>query len=623
MTFSVSPSVTVREIDATAVVPAVGVAPAAIAGVFAWGPMLERTLVSSEDQLVSRFGKPSDLNGETFFVAADYLAYSAALYVTRVDNGANTANSSTFRAKYPGAFGNNIGVSYVGANSYSTAITNDGVGNTAVNSTRFVVVGVDSEFLSTDAGTDDVVYKVSEDDVLRVGNHDVGYQNLIVDDISVVVTDQFDEDSNTTIDVFTYTIDFKNRYTLAETSFADLELTRIWGFADYVSGAPAADTMHFVVYDATGLISGVRRQPLEIYDSVSTVAGAKLPDGTNNFFEDVIGVYNNEEKPGRSNYVCFKPSQSPTGFAYEQLVGGSDGAGEASVTLGAVAQGYDLYREADEIDISFVLQGKANNPSHANYIVANVAEYRKDCVATLSPRRTDVVDVSNPNVQNDNVLSWRSQVQNSSYFFMDSGYKKRYDKYNDVYRWVPLNGDMAGLMSRIDPWESPAGLKRGLIKNCVKLAFNPNKALRDLLYGQGVNPVITQTGFGTVLFGDKTGVGVVTAFDRINVRRLFITVEKAIASVSYSLLFDFNDEFTQALFKNMVEPFLRDIQGKRGIIDFKVVSDETVNTPDVIDRNMFSGFVFIKPSRTINQITLTFVATRTGVSFEETAGLVI
>ena len=300
---------------------------------------------------------------------------------------------------------------------------------------------------------------------------------------------------------------------------------------------------------------------------------------------------------------------------------GADGRGEADAELfGAVAQGYDLYRDSNEVDIAFVLQGKALNANLANYIVANISERRKDCVAYLSPTKAAVVDPVNPTTKMNNVLEYRNLIQSSSYWFMDSGYKYRYDKYNDVYRWVPLNGDIAGLASRVEPWESPAGYKRGIIKNVVKLAFNPNKEQRDILYGKDINPVISQVGQGVLLFGDKTGLGRPSAFDRINVRRLFITVEKAIATVSASFLFDFNDEFTQTQFKNLVEPFLRDIQGRRGIIDFRVVSDATVNTPDVIDRNIFRGNIFIKPARSINFIELTFVATRTGVEFDEIVG---
>jgi phage tail sheath protein FI len=222
----------------------------------------------------------------------------------------------------------------------------------------------------------------------------------------------------------------------------------------------------------------------------------------------------------------------------------------------------------------------------------------------------------------NNAISFRNSLTSSSYLVIDTGYKYRYDKYNDTYRWVPLNGDIAGLAARVEPWESPAGYKRGVIKNVVKLAFNPNKAQRDQLYGSDINPVISQVGQGVLLFGDKTALGTATgsAFTRINVRRLFITVEKAIATVAASFLFDFNDEFTQTQFKNLVEPFLRDIQGRRGIIDFRVVSDATVNTPDVVDRNIFRGNIFIKPARSINVIELTFVATRTGVEFDEIVG---
>ena len=220
----------------------------------------------------------------------------------------------------------------------------------------------------------------------------------------------------------------------------------------------------------------------------------------------------------------------------------------------------------------------------------------------------------------DNAIDYRNRIQNSSYWFMDSGYKYRYDKYNDVYRWTPLNGDMAGLSARVDPWESPAGYRKGIIKNIVKLAFNPSKPQRDQLYSADVNPVMSQAGRGIVLFGDKTGLGLASAFDRLNVRRLFISVEKAIATAAEGFLFEFNDDFTQTQFKNIVDPFLRDIQGRRGIIDYRVVSDSSVNTPDIVDANKFRASIFIKPARSINVIELTFVATRTGVEFDEIVG---
>jgi hypothetical protein len=376
--------------------------------------------------------------------------------------------------------------------------------------------------------------------------------------------------------------------------------------------------MHIVVTDRGGAITGVSDTVLEVYENVSRTPSAKLQDGSNNYYATVI--------ENRSDWIVVDDIQSldneSNDFGYERLAGGLDGSSESSIPFGRVALGYDLYKDAAEIDIAFILQGKATSANLPNYIVQNIAENRKDCVAFISPPFSEVVTPSNPQVKMNNVIDFRNLVQNSSYFFMDSGYKYRYDKYNDAYRWVPLNGDMAGLCSRIEPYESPAGYKRGVIKNVVKLAFNPNKEQRDQLYGSDINPVISQVGQGVLLFGDKTGLGTATgsAFTRINVRRLFITVEKAVATIAASFLFDFNDEFTQTQFRNSVEPFLRDIQGRRGIIDFRVISDATVNTPDVIDRNIFRGNIFIKPSRTINFIELTFIATRTGVEFDEIIG---
>lgn len=612
MAFSVSPHVSVKEVDLTAVIPASQTDPAALAGVFNWGPIGERTLVTSEDDLVARFGEPSSNNYETWFVAADFLAYSNAMYVTRIDNDANTASSSdgNFTALYAGAKGNDLGVSYTDANGYSTTITNVATGNVAINDSTFTIVSLDDEFLSTDGGTANVEYDLQENDILRVGSDTVGFQNLVVNSISVVVDTQVVANTNT--DVYTYTITFKNRYTLAEESFAELDLERIWGFSSVVEGAPLANTIHLVVYDKTGNITGTPLTPLEVYSSVSTTDGAKLADGTNNYYVDIL--------ENQSAYIAGNSSVTLDAYNYETFSGGSDGTSESAVSIGALAAGYDLYKDPADVDISFVLQGKANAATLANYIVANIAEHRKDCIAVLSPKRADVVGITNTNTQTANVRAYRAALQSSSYFFLDSGYKYRYDKYNDVYRWVPLNGDMGGLMARVDPWVSPAGYKRGIIRNVVRLAYNPTKPQRDLLYGDGINPVITQTGQGTLLFGDKTGQGFASAFDRINVRRLFITVEKNIATVSHQFLFDFNDEFTQTQFKNLVDPYLRDIQGKRGIIDFRVVSDETVNTPDIVDQNTFRANIFIKPARTINFIELTFVATRSGVDFEELVG---
>jgi phage tail sheath protein FI len=261
--------------------------------------------------------------------------------------------------------------------------------------------------------------------------------------------------------------------------------------------------------------------------------------------------------------------------------------------------------------------------THATMII-DLCEARKDCVGFISPRRADVVGITSGITQTNNVVSFFDQLASSSYAVFDSGYKYMYDRYSDVYRYVPLNGDIAGLAANTDnvadPWFSPAGYNRGQIRGAVKLAYNPNKAQRDIIYPARINPVISQPGQGTVLFGDKTALSRPSAFDRINVRRLFLVLEKAIATAAKFQLFEFNDNFTQAQFRNLVEPFLRDVQGRRGITDFSVVCDETNNTGEVIDRNEFVGDIYIKPARSINFITLNFIAVRTGVAFSEVGG---
>ena len=302
------------------------------------------------------------------------------------------------------------------------------------------------------------------------------------------------------------------------------------------------------------------------------------------------------------------------------LSGGVDGS---AVTDGQLKTAYEKFQDADTTDVGLIIAGPSGSTTHIDNLIT-IAENRKDAIVFASPQRSDVVNITNSNTQKQNVVDFFDSIRSSSYVVFDSGYKYCYDRYNDVYRYVPLNGDIAGLAARTDiiadSWYSPAGYNRGVIRGAVKLAFNPTKSQRDELYPKRVNPVATFPGQGTVLFGDKTGLSSPSAFDRINVRRLFITLEKAIATASKFQLFEFNDEFTRANFRNIVEPFLREVQGRRGITDFLVVCDETNNTGEVIDRNEFVAEIFVKPARSINFITLSFVATRTGVSFEEVAG---
>lgn len=419
-------------------------------------------------------------------------------------------------------------------------------------------------------------------------------------------------------------------------SISDANTHAGWAYATNFDSAPSTsdyvtnkggsrDELHIVVYDRTGQLSGTAGTVLEKFAYVSKASDAKNTDGSSNYYKDVIN--------NRSKYVWWAAHNSDgtnwgttaagKTFAYLtaadtfSLSGGTD----AAVTNGDIQRAIDLFANPDAVDVSLLMAGPATGNTIPNYLTT-IAETRKDCLVFISPEQADVVD--NVGSEATDITAYRDTLTSSSYAVMDSGYKYQYDKYNDTYRWVPLNGDVAGLCVRTDverdPWFSPAGFNRGVIKNVVKLSWNPTKAERDTLYKKGVNPVVTFPGEGTVLYGDKTMLAKPSAFDRINVRRLFIVLEKAVARAARSSLFEFNDEFTRAAFVNLVEPYLRDVQGRRGIYDFKVVCDTTNNTAEVIDQNQFVGDIYIKPARSINYIQLNFVAVRTGVSFEEVVG---
>ena len=641
MAFSVSPSVIVREVDASQAVPAIATPPAAMAGVFRWGPTNEPILLSSENQLVDRFGAPNDATYETFFVAADFLSYSNALYVVRADDGSETAvgddlvldgnnavieESSTygaFKAKYQGALGNSLEVAWVSSTGFSNDVLDVGEipTNKLSNNAIDQVISFNSANIQFDVANTQQLDELSAGDVLVIGNESVGYQELKVATFTETVgtvTEGSGNSAITYVGAYAYDITFSNRYTLAETDLNKLSLERKWQHNTSFSRKPDAGNVHIAVIDKTGTVSGTAGFMLEKFENVSTTAGAVTPEGATNYYPTVIDNFSSWVAIANTAVV----GTADTAISrYETMTGGTDATTESTATLAHIGFALDTLKNSNEIDISFVLQGKGDDmATRANYIVSNICETRKDCVAFLSPSKEAVVDELKMNSKMTNVLAYRNKVQNSSYSFMDSGYKYRYDKYNDQYRWTPLNGDMAGLAARVEPWESPAGFRKGVIKNVIKLAFNPSKPHRDTLYGSDVNPVISQTGQGIVLFGDKTGLGLPSAFDRLNVRRLFIAVEKAIATAAESFLFELNDDFTQTQFKNIVDPFLRDIQGRRGIIDFRVISDSTVNTPEVVDQNKFRASIFIKPARSINVIELTFVATRSGIEFDEIVG---
>jgi hypothetical protein len=387
------------------------------------------------------------------------------------------------------------------------------------------------------------------------------------------------------------------------------------------------DEIHVVVVDEDGAITGTKGDVLEKFEAVSKASDAKTAQGSVNYYPDVIYnqsgyIYWMDHNASGSNWgsaVSGTTFTAVTSVSEVSLQSGSDGT---AATTGQKLTAYTKFQDAETVEVSLIMAGNGD-ATHIDNLIT-IAENRKDAVVFASPERSDVVNVANDNTQKSNVVAFFNGIRSTSYAVFDSGYKYTYDRYNDVYRYVPLNGDIAGLTARTDliadSWFSPAGLNRGIVRGAVKLAFNPTKAQRDELYRARVNPVATFPGQGTVLFGDKTGLSAPSAFDRINVRRLFITLEKAIATASKFQLFEFNDEFTRANFRNIVEPFLREVQGRRGITDFLVVCDETNNTGEVVDRNEFIAEIFVKPARSINFITLQFIATRTGVSFDEVAG---
>ena len=408
-----------------------------------------------------------------------------------------------------------------------------------------------------------------------------------------------------------------------------------WTYANSFTSSPATsvsvsnrsganDELHIVVLDANGKFTGTSNTVLEKFAFVSKASDAKSFDGSSNYYKDVINQKSNYiwwmSHPDSTNWGTVNTSYTLLATRIEStLANGANG----TISAGDITTAYNKVANPDSEEVSLIITGPANEAIVENAI--SVAETRKDCVVFLSPEKSDVVD--NAGSEESAVTAYRDTITHSSYAVMDSGWKYQYDKYNDVYRWVPLNGDIAGLCARTDlerdPWFSPAGTNRGVIKNVIKLAWNPTKASRDVLYNRGINPVVTFQGEGTVLFGDKTLLNRPSAFDRINVRRLFIVLEKTIARAARTSLFEFNDSFTRAQFVNLVEPYLRDVQGRRGITDFRVVCDETNNTPEIIDRNEFVGDIYIKPARSVNFIQLNFVAVRSGVAFDEIVGRVV
>lgn len=660
MGFQVSAGVVVQEIDLTGIVPAVSTTEAAVGGVFRWGPVEDRDLVSSEGELVTRFGKPNSDNFETWFTAANFLAYGNKLWVSRAASSnaynslvtSNTADAPSsnvqiknttdflnktfsntsihFYAKYPGTMGNSLKVSQCdSANAFSKVIdlaTPEANITFSVGSDVALLQAANAETLA------DVTDHLKVGDYILAGNSTIGTQYLKISGIAETGANA--------------SITFSDRYYLSQNVIMDSSITRYWEYFNYVDGAPTtttytslrggtSDELHIVVVDEDGQFTGTPGTILEVWQGLSRAQDAKAEQGGSNFYKDVINqgskyIWSVNPVTGAPNITLASgATAATTDRAYScSFSGGTDSASESAIALGDMIRAYDQFRSTEDVDVSLILCGKASSTHGTRgmglvkYIIENICEYRMDCVALASPQLSDVVN--NPFQEAESVVLTRQEINSTSYAMFDSGYKLQYDRYNDTTRWVPLNGDIGGLIVRTDdqrdPWWSPAGFNRGFIKNVIKLAYNPDKADRDLLYKSGVNPVVTFPSQGTLLYGDKTLLTKPSAFDRINVRRLFIVLEKAISTAAKYMLFEFNDAFTRARFRNMVEPFLRDVQGRRGIYDFRVVCDETNNPGSVIDRNEFVGDIYIKPARSINFITLHFVAVGTDTNFDEVIG---
>jgi hypothetical protein len=636
-----SPGINVSEIDLSTVVPSGATSIGAFAGPFVWGPANDIKLISNETRLVNTFGKPNDNVAPYWFSAANFLAYSNNLKVVRtLPTGANnavetstitipnendyinthsggaTTTKGSWAAKWPGEIGNTLRVSVCpNANAFSQNLTLAAASVTAgnVNTSNLTVVTSSSANLANLVSIGDLVSFTD-------GTTSTAYIEVAsISGADIVLTSVPDVGLSAGSPAFHI-----NRRWKHFGSFTDAPGTS--NYATKKGGSK--DEMHIVVVDVKGDFTGTANSVLETFGFVSKASDATNFDGTSNYYKNVIN--------NRSQYIWWLKHLSnatnwgntaTTTFAetyainnYVRLQGGADGTLTASGLNSPIITSYDLFGNSDTENVDLFISGPATSTVATSLIA--LVDSRKDSVLFLSPEKDDVVENLGDEV--DDVLAYRASLSSTSYAVMDCGWKYQYDKYNDVYRWVPLNGDIAGINARTDlerdPWFSPAGPNRGLVKNVIKLAWNPDKAERDSLYLKGVNPVVTFPGEGTMLYGDKTLQSRPSAFDRINVRRLFIVIEKTIARAARSSLFEFNDQFTRSQFVALIEPYLRDVQGRRGITDFRVVCNDTNNTPEVIDRNEFVGDIYIKPARSINFIQLNFVAVRSSVVFDEIVG---
>ena len=647
----VSPGVAIREIDLTTTVRN---EPTSIGGICIAaqkGPIDWVVTIESEEQLANIFGKPNTTNHQYWFSAAAFLMYSNTLKVVRVettgavnacasgtailiknnkhyadgdgvtgpyDDGSAGPTVGFCAARSAGSWGNNLRVEMCNtAAGYSetaktTTSANEAAGDTVVALTSATGFSVGDIIYLQEA--DGQKYRITA--LASLNATIVRYPTTTATGLASAIT------SGTNVD--------------REWRWSD-QFERAPGTSQYATDRGGSnDELHIIMVDENAGISGVENEVLEKFEALSKAADGLTDEGNANYYADVLYlssdyVYWMDHPAGATNWGS---NAGATTFAAptaaldaSSLTGGIGGT--TAPTEGQRQLAYSRhFSDPDIEDVNILLAGPATVDNAGGTVhgvfMTDLVEKRKDCVACISPDKSDVVNVNNSYTQSTNVKSYFDLLSSSSYTIFDSGYTKQYDKYNDVYRWIPLNGHIGGSCARTDyledPWWSPAGLTRGQIRGSVAIAFNPAQVERDLLYRARINPVVTFPGEGTMLYGDKTGLSRNSAFSRINVRRLFLTIEEAIKVAARSVLFEFNDQFTRDSFKAMVDPYLRDVQSRRGIIDYLIVCDETNNTGQVIDNNEFRADFYIKPARSINFVTLTFIATRTGVDFAEVVG---
>ena len=575
---SESPAVVVREIDLTGGVPNVQSTTGALAGNFRWGPAEKRVLIANEAELVNNFGSPSDSSSVDFLSASQFLRYSGSLQTVRM----------------------------VSTDAYNAVSTNRG-----------------------QAGFDSAALLNTQ--IKNADAFDAGLAGL-------------DSDGHTFISKYPGAIGNTLRTSMCP---ADATEFASWPYNDYFDAAPGTssfasglgasnDEVHVAILDIYGYFTGTPGSVLETYNNLSAGKNAIKDDGTNNYVIDVINErsefvwmvgFDSSHTNAGTDITNLKVFNSGATWGHYLLTGASNGT---ALTVGNYQTGFDLFEDKDQVEVDFLISpsmsARADQTTIVNDLVSTASSLRKDCVVVASPARSDIINVTSDATKVSNTVLTADTFTKSSYLVADNNFLKVYDKYNDKYVFIPAASTVAGAMALTDinraAWFSPAGSRRGQMLGITSLAYSPTKGQRDTLYKAGVNPIANIPGQGALLFGDKTMLGRPSAFDRINVRRLFLILERAIGRAAEQVMFEFNDEFTRAEFVNIVEPVLREVQGRRGITDFRVVCDETNNTPTVIDRNEFKADIFIKPARSINYVTLSFVAVRTGVDFEEVVGTV-